>query len=276
VTTARRSRRWSQLVLNGLVVVVVMLFMLPIVALLAVAFQESAQLFTRGGFVFQPTLDNFARAFATRAFDRYVANSFIVAGGTTVATLVLGTLAAYGLARYRFKARDHMAFWILSIRMMPPIAAAIPIFIVFRQLGMLNTHAGLILVHLLITLPLAVWMLRGFFEEVPIDVEESARIDGCSAFGVFWRITLPLSVHGIAAAALLSFVFSWNEFLFALLLTGPETRTLPVAITGFIRETGILWGQMGAAGTIMLVPTAVITLFMQRYLVRGLTMGAVK
>lgn len=274
--TAAGNRRWAQGLLNALAVVVVLLFMLPIVALLVVAFQESAQLFTREGFVLQPTFENFQRAFATRRFDRYIVNSLVVAGGTTVATLILGTLAAYGLARYRFKARDHLAFWILSIRMMPPIAAAIPIFIVFRELGMLNTHGGLILVHLLITLPLAVWMLRGFFEEVPIDVEESARIDGCSPFGVFFRITLPLSVHGIAAAALLSFIFSWNEFLFALLLTGPDTRTLPVAITGFVRETGILWGQMGAAGTIMLIPTAAITLFMQRYLVRGLTMGAIK
>lgn len=269
-------RHWAQTSLNALVVLVVLLFMLPIAALLVVAFQEPGRLLTSEGFVFQFTLDNFYHAFSTRNFGRYIGNSFIVAGGTTLVTLVLGTLAAYGLARYRFGARDHLAFWILSIRMMPPIAAAIPIFIVFRQVGMLNTYAGLILVHLLITLPLAVWMLRGFFEEVPLDIEDSARVDGCSPFGVFWRITLPLSAHGLAAAALLSFVFSWNEFLFALLLTGPETRTLPVAITGFIRETGILWGQMGAAGAVMLLPTALITLFMQRYLVRGLTMGAIK
>ena len=226
--------------------------------------------------IFKPTLQNYTEIFEFSPFARYLLNSFIVASLNTGVVLVLGSFAAYSLARFRFKGADDIAFWILSVRMMPPVAAIIPIYIIMRNLGLLDTPWSLVITYLTFNLPFAVWMMRSFFREIPREIEESALVDGCSIFRSFRSIALPLVAPGLAATGILTFIFSWNEFLFALILTGSKAVTLPVGITGYMKETGINWGYMTAGGALALIPVIVFTVLAQKHLVKGLTMGALK
>lgn len=226
--------------------------------------------------LFKPTLNNYRDVFELSPFWLYFTNTLVVAVVSTVVALILGSLAAYSLARFRHKRGEQLSFWIISIRMTPPVAAAIPIFILMRQLGLLDTRLALIITYTTFNLPFAVWLMKGFFADIPSDMEESALIDGCSRWGAFWRIAFPMAAPGLVATAVFCFTFTWNEFFFALILSGTRAQTLPVAITSFIRETGIMWGQMFAAAVLIMLPMVIFTLFVQRYLVRGLTFGAVK
>lgn len=226
--------------------------------------------------IFKPTLENYTTIFKFSPFTRYLLNSFIVASLNTGVVLVLGSFAAYSLARFRFKGADDIAFWILSVRMMPPVAAIIPIYIIMRNLRLLDTPWSLVITYLTFNLPFAVWMMRSFFREIPREIEESALVDGCSIFRSFRSIALPLVAPGLAATGILTFIFSWNEFLFALILTGSKAVTLPVGITGYMKETGINWGYMTAGGALALVPVILFTILAQKHLVKGLTMGAIK
>lgn len=226
--------------------------------------------------IFKPTLENYTEIFEFSPFARYLLNSFIVASLNTGVVLVLGSFAAYSLARFRFKGADDIAFWILSVRMMPPVAAIIPIYIIMRNLRLLDTPWSLVITYLTFNLPFAVWMMRSFFREIPREIEESALVDGCSIFRSFRSIALPLAAPGLAATGILTFIFSWNEFLFALILTGSKAVTLPVGITGYMKETGINWGYMTAGGALALVPVILLTILAQKHLVKGLTMGALK
>jgi len=226
--------------------------------------------------LFLPTLKNYAEIFQTSPLIGYALNSLIVASVNTVVSLILGSMAAYSLARYKFRGADNLAFWILSIRMMPPVAAIIPIYAIMKYLRILDTPWCLIITYLTFNLPFVVWMMKGFFEDIPREIEESALIDGCSHFGVFRKIALPLAAPGLAATAILAFIFSWNEFLFALILTGTKAVTLPVGIIGYMKETGINWGYMTAGGILALIPVIVFTILVQKHLVKGLTLGAMK
>jgi len=226
--------------------------------------------------IFKPTYKNYVQIFQTSPFLRYILNSIIVASINTFVVLALGSLAAYGLARFKFKGAENLAFWILSIRMMPPVAAIIPLYIIMNKIHLLDTPWCLVLIYLTFNLPFAVWMMKGFFEDVPREIEESALIDGCSEFDVFRRIAIPLVSPGLAATAILVFIFSWNEFLFALILTGTKATTLPVGIIMYMKETGINWGYMTAGGILALVPVVIFTMLVQKHLVKGLTLGALK
>jgi multiple sugar transport system permease protein len=226
--------------------------------------------------LFKPTLSNYREVFELSPFGTYFVNTLVIAAASTAIALVLGSLAAYSLARFRFRAGEQLSFWIISIRMTPPVAAAIPVFILMRQLGLLDTRLGLIIMYTTFNLPFAIWLMKGFFADIPQGLEESALIDGCSRLQAFWRIAFPLAAPGLMATAVFCFTFTWNEFFFALILTGTRSQTLPVAITSFIRETGIMWGQMFAAAVLVMAPMVLFTLLVQRYLVRGLTLGAVK
>lgn len=226
--------------------------------------------------VFTPTIKNYAEIFKTSPLVGYALNSLIVASLNTVVCLFLGSMAAYSLARFKFRGADNIAFWILSIRMMPPVAAIIPIYLLMKNLRILDTPWCLVITYLTFNLPFVVWMLKGFFEDIPREIEESALIDGCSEFGVFRKIALPLVAPGLAATAILAFIFSWNEFLFALILTGTKAVTLPVGIMGYMKETGINWGYMTAGGILALIPVIIFTILVQRHLVKGLTLGALK
>lgn len=204
-----------------------------------------------------------------------IIDSVIVAVGSTFLTIVLATLASYALSRMPIRGKRHFIFWVLSQRFLPPIAMVIPIMFMFRDMNLLDSRTGLILAHTLINLPLAVLLLKSFFDDVPKDVDEAAMIDGATRFQTFRRIVLPMVRGGIAATAVLCFVFSWTEFLLSLYLT-TSIRTLPVKISTFVTSTGTEWGFITALGTSAIVPAFIFILLVQRHLVRGLTLGSLK
>lgn len=202
-------------------------------------------------------------------------DSLIVSLATMVISVSVGTLAAYGFARYK-TGGDNLSFWVLSTRMFPAVATALPLFLIFSQFKLLDTHMALIVANTIFNLPFVIWLLIGFFEDVPIEMEEAALIDGASPFQAFYLIALPLVAPGLVATSLFSFIFAWNEFMFALLLTRREVRTLTIIVPSLVGGHEILWGEIAAVGTIAIIPGVVLALVLQRYLVRGLTMGAVK
>jgi multiple sugar transport system permease protein len=230
-------------------------------------------------FNFTPTLEHYYEAFVTRSFGQYLITSAVVAVISTLCALVLGTLAAYALARFRlpYDLDRKLSLWILSTRMFPAIVTAVPLFLMMRDLRLLNTKAALIVVYTAFNLPFVVWMMRGFFDEVPRDLEEAALVDGDSRLGALVRVVLPLVAPGLAATAVFCLIVSWNEFLFALVLTQTDaSMTLPVGIAGRVTQYEIKWGVMSAAGAVAIVPILVFAMAMQKYLVRGLSLGAVK
>ena len=226
--------------------------------------------------IFKPTIKNYIDIFGDFTLIKNLLNSIIVAISNTVISLLFGSMAAYSLARFKFKGSDNIAFWMLSIRMMPPVVAIIPIYIIMRNLHLLDTNWALIIAYLTINLPFVIWMMKGFFEDIPKEIEESAMVDGCSVFDVFRKIAIPLVAPGLAATGIFTFIFSWNEFLMALILTGTKSATLPVGLIGCMRETGINWGYMTSGGVIALIPVLIFALFAQKNIVKGLTMGAIK
>ena len=230
-------------------------------------------------FVFTPTLDHYYDAFVTRGFGEYLLTSAIVSVGSTLCALVIGTLAAYALARFElpWRLNRHLSLWILSTRMFPAIVTAVPLFLMMRDLRLLNTHASLIIVYTAFNLPFVVWMMRGFFADLPRDLEEAALVDGDSRLGALVRVVLPLVAPGLAATAVFCLIISWNEFLFALVMTQTDAAmTLPVGIAGRVTQYEIKWGVMSAAAAVALAPILVFALALQKYLVRGLSLGAVK
>jgi multiple sugar transport system permease protein len=245
--------------------------------------------------VFTPTLHNYAVIFglevgteaegvtqtqqatgAVSQLPRYFLNSLIVSTGTTVLSLAVGCLAAYSLARFRFRAKRYMLLSILFVRMVPAVVLVIPIYTLWRSLGLLDTQQGLILAYLSFNLPFVIWMMRGFFVDIPVEIEEAALIDGCSRLSALVRVILPLAAPGIAATSIFALLLGWNEFLFAVLLTADRAKTLTPAILNYVTDRAILWGNLYAAASIVLLPVLLFSLAVQKHLARGLTGGAVK
>ncbi len=219
----------------------------------------------------QPTLNNYR--LLGNQFVEYVFNSVIIATGATVLGMVLGAPASFGMVRWRYQ---RLALVVLVARIIPAISFLVPWFILFRRMGLLDTYTALILSHLVVGLPIIIWMLLAFFEDVPMELQDAALIDGCSVYGVFWRVALPLTRPGLAATAILSFIFSWNNFLFSVILAGRTTRPLPVAVFSLLTYEEINWGPLAGAAFLITLPVLIITLFMQRHIVTGLSFGAVK
>jgi len=224
-------------------------------------------------FLFSPSLENYHQVLGGTPFVAYLVNSLIVGVGATFVGLALGLPAAYSIAKFR---QLQLAVVVLISRMAPGIGYLIQWFMLFSQVRLVDTHLALILTHLILTLPLTIWIMVPFFEDLPRDMEEAALIDGCSWYGVLWRIALPLTKPGTVAAAILSFIFSWNNFLFALILGGDKTRTLPVAVFQFMTFEEVNWGAVAAAATLICLPVILLALVIQRHLVSGLTLGGVK
>ncbi len=223
--------------------------------------------------VFTPTLGNYREVFQKNPFFTFTVNSMVVALGSTGLALLLGLPGAYAIARYR---RTGIALAILTARMAPGIGYLIPWFILFTKAKMIDTYSALILTHLIVALPLVLWVMIGFFEDVPGDLIEAARIDGCSNWSAFLRIAIPLAKPGIVATGILAFIFSWNNFLFSLIIAGFKTRTLPIAVYSFLSYEEINWGGLTAAATVITLPVLLLALFVQKHIVRGLTLGAMK
>lgn len=236
--------------------------------------------------VFQPTTENYSAIFIGRQkglyasarpdFPRFFANSIVISCGAVALSFLAAVPASFALARYSFRFKEQLAFLFLSFRFAPFIAFLIPLYILFQRLGLYNTYTGLILAYQLITLPFTIWMLRSFFMEIPLEIEEAAKIDGCSWWGVLTKVILPLSLPGMAVTVILGFMFSWNAFNYPLMLAGRQTFPVTVGAIQFISYEQVLWGQMAAASLVAVVPQLILSLFVQKYIVRGLTMGAVR
>jgi len=211
----------------------------------------------------------------SRYGERFM-NSVIIGFGATFLSVVLGTLAAYAFSRYRIPLKDDLLFFILSTRMMPPIAVAIPIFLMFRNLGLSDTHAGMILLYTAVNLSLAVWLLKGFIDEIPREYEEAALIDGYTRFQAFVKVVLPQATTGIAATAIFCLIFSWNEYAYAVLLSSGSAETAPPFIPTIIGVGGQDWPAVAAGATIFLLPVMVFTILLRKHLLRGITFGAVR
>jgi len=256
--------------------VALVIFLFPVYWVFITAFKSGNELYAIPP-VWVPTdfsMRHFARVFETGGL-KAIMNSFIVAGSATVLALLIGSSAAYGLARYKVGG-DNLPFFILSQRFMPPVAVIFPFLLFFKTLKWMDSYQALIVVYLTFNLPYAVWMMRGFFLEIPTEIEESARVDGCSAFGAFWRIALPLVTPGLVATSVFCFIFAWTEFFFAVSLTKSHAVTVSVYIVNFFGNLGVQWGQIGAMSILSMLPLFVMSFVVQHYLVRGLTLGAVK
>ncbi len=227
-------------------------------------------------FRFSPTLDNYRDLFVRFGFAKVLTNSIVVTVVSSLVVMVIAILAAYALARMRVPGEKHVALWILSLRFIPVIAVGIPFYLEWQQLQLLDTWLGLILVYIAFNLPFAIWLLRGFLGDVPFELDEAALLDGLSRLQIIRKIVLPVALPGIASTAIFTFVFTWNEYLMALLLTSVDAVTVPVTIAKFIMPYTILWGDLSAAVVIQLVPMLIVVFLLQRHIVRGMTLGAVK
>ncbi len=288
---ARRSRRRRGLGgkrLGDLALIVIFLFFLfPIYWALTMSFKTEPDIVTwPPKFLFHPTLDNYGVVLGLKPGNALegtsgsvlpgLEHSLVISIGALIVSLIVGVPAAYALARYKFRGRESIAFTFLSFRFAPELLIIIPLFVVFRNLSLYDTYTGMIWVYQLITLPLIIWILRGYFEDVPREVEEASKVDGCSWWGTFRHVAVPLAAPGIAAASLLAFIYAWNNFIFVLILGGANTSTITLSALGFLSSQQSVYGQMAAAVMVGVVPILILALYAQRYLVRGLSLGAVK
>ena len=251
--------------------------LLPVYWMIATSLKTTNQTFAIPPvFVFEPSLEHYREVFGETAVPGSLVNSLIIASSATLLAVVLGTPAAYALARFDFRGKADLWFWFISNRFLSPIVVAIPFFLLARDWNLLDTHLAVVLVYLTFNVPLVVWLCTDQFRLVPKDVDEAAMVDGATQWQAFLRINLPLAAPGIAVSAILCFLFSWNEFLFAFVLTRQGARTAPVEANNFVTDFGIRWGPMMATGTLIVLPVIVFAAIASRHLVRGLTMGAVK
>lgn len=276
MTAAVRGRRWTPLravgVLIGLVVGVA--YLSPLVWLVLSSFKNRVDLFSKDPvWFFTPTLENYVTAFIDKGFLGNLGNSMVVALLSTLVALAVGVPSAYTLSRSKGGGVYLVA--LLAARLLPAMVLAVPLFTVMAQIGLTDTYVAIVAAHLTFSIPFTVWMMRGFFIAVPTSIDEAARLDGCSDFRTFFSVILPLTRGGLAATAVFCVINSWNEFLFALVLTGRDTETLPVALPGLITPLGTFWGQIGAVGTVTVIPVAVFAFLVQRHIVTGMTGGAI-
>ena len=307
VTEPSKRQKWFA---GILVITYALLTLLPLVWIIATGFKSSPDSIAYPPkVVFQPTVEGYVNLFTTQTrinqndttqitddmpwYERLVRekgntivgpsrfserffNSVIIGFGSTFFAIVLGTAAAYAFSRFRVPIKDDLLFFILSTRMMPPIAVAIPIFLMFRQLGLNDTHAGMILLYTAVNLSLSVWLINGFIDEIPIEYEEAALIDGYTRFQAFYKVVLPQAATGIASTAIFCLIFAWNEYAFAVLLTSGTAQTAPPFIPTIIGVGGQDWPAVAAGATLFLLPVMVFTILLRKHLLRGITFGAVR
>ncbi|OZM83271.1 carbohydrate ABC transporter permease [Pseudonocardia sp. MH-G8] len=268
-----RKRRVERLRLAA-VVLVSLVFALPLVWMVLAAFKTNVQIGnTADAIVFSPTLQNFRTVFEQGVFLPAMLNSAIVAVVSTVLSALVAVPAAWAIGRFGM---HRAGGWVLIARIIPAISLLVPWYYVFAQLELVGGYTVLVASHMFVSVPLITWIMIGFFEGLPVELEEAGRVDGLSAFGAFLRISLPLATAGTATACVLATVFSWNNFIFALILSDETTKTLPVALFNFISYASVDWGGLMAASTLMSLPVVLAAVFGQRYLVAGLTAGATK
>ncbi|SRR5581483_3352691 len=264
-----------------ILIAAILFFLFPIFYMVSSSLKTHVELFSQPPTLLPqaPTLAGYFDLFNNRQFGLALRNSLIVVSGSVALSILLGTLAAYSLSRFRLpgKLNGILAFWILSTRMLPPIVTIVPVYQIINGLRLVNQFSGLIIVYVTFSLPFAVWMMRSFISEIPVDLEEAAMVDGASRWQAMWRVTMPLIRPGLVATAIFIVIDSYNEFLFALILTNtPDRMPMSVATAALIGKIQVQWESMNAGGTVAIIPIVVFAILLQRHLVRGLTLGAVK
>jgi multiple sugar transport system permease protein len=271
-------QRRVEAVLENIGLLLTLLFiMLPIAWMALTAFKQRVDVFTLKVF-FTPTLQNFVAIFQEPlAFGPLLWNSVVIAGTTVLISTPLALMAAYAFSRYYFIGSNVLMIWVLTTQFIPQVVITIPFFNLFRTIGLVDTRTGLVILNLAVTLPYAIWMIKGFIDSMPIELEEAALVDGCSELQMLRMIVLPLVMPGVLVAAVFSFITAWNEFIFALIMTRTEAaRTLQVGLMSTVSAEGIRWEWMSATGLIVMVPIFILSLLIRKHFVQGLTMGAVK
>jgi multiple sugar transport system permease protein len=270
----RRRPKRNQRLRMIVIAVVALITLFPYIWMVLAAFKTNVQISdTSQAFIFSPTMANFTNVLETNNFLPYILNSIYVAVGSTALSILLGVPAAWAIARFRLNGFNGV---VLLARIVPAILLLVPWYYVFSQLGLVGGYPVLLLSHMFVGLPLVTWIMTGFFKSLPAELDEAAQVDGLTEFGCFLRISLPLATPGIATASILSIIFSWNNFLFSLILADADTLTLPVALFQFMAYASVDWGGLMAAATVMTAPIIIFSLFAQKYVVGGLTAGATK
>ena len=272
----RRKKQVMNAVQLSLILIAILIMLVPIAWIFMAAFKNHIDVFQLKLF-FTPTLKNFGTVFEPPFFlGHKLMNSTIVAFVTVVLAIPIATMAAYSFSRFRLTGETTMLVVILATQFVPAVVIILPFFVMFRDIGLLDTRIGLILVNLAIVMPFAIWMIKGFIDGIPLDTEEAAMVDGSSRLQVIRNIVLPMAAPGLLTAGIFCFIIAWNEFLFALILTNKDAVTLPIGLALFKAEEGDLWNLLSAAGIIIMLPMFVLALIIRKYFVQGMTMGAVR
>ncbi len=272
----RRRKQVMNAVQLALILIAILIMLVPIAWIFMAAFKNHIDVFQLKLF-FTPTLENFGTVFEPPFFlGHKLMNSTIVAFVTVVLAIPIATMAAYSFSRFRLTGETTMLVVILATQFVPAVVIILPFFVMFRDIGLLDTRVGLILVNLAIVMPFAIWMIKGFIDGIPLDTEEAAMVDGSSRLQVIRNIVLPMAAPGLLTAGIFCFIIAWNEFLFALILTNKDAVTLPIGLALFKAEEGDLWNLLSAAGIIIMLPMFVLALIIRKYFVQGMTMGAVR
>lgn len=273
---------WRKLLSGAVIAAVLVVYLFPLYWMVATALKTRLDAFAiPPRYLFTPTLENFRSVFydtygTPTQYFVYFKNSIIIAALSTLWAVALGTLTAYGTSRFRLAGQDDILFFILSTRMLPPVATIIPLFLMFRTLNLVDTHLGMVLLYTMFNLGFAVWMMKGFIDEIPIEYEEAALVDGYTRMQAFRKIVLPQAATGVAATAVFSLIASWNEFVFASVMTTRYARTVPPAVSITLEAAGIKWGQIAASAFLFLLPVFVFTFLVRKSLLRGVTFGTIK
>lgn len=272
-----------------LIIFFIIIFFIPVYWMISSSFKLPKDILSiPPKIIFEPTIDNYKSVLLGTStvgktsmpqvvnFPKYLLNSIIVSFSATFIALLISVPAGYTLARYKFKGKAAMGWYILITRMLPQFGLLIPFYIMFSMLGLIDTYIALILIYLTFVLSFSVWMMKGFFQEIPHELEEAAQVDGCTRIQAIFRIVFPLAGSGMAATAIFLIILCWNEFLFALILTGLNAKTATVAVYNFVTFREVIWGGLTAAGTLITIPIVIFFLIVQRSFIRGMTMGAIK
>ncbi|MDR2552153.1 MAG: carbohydrate ABC transporter permease [Treponema sp.] len=260
----------------ALLVIISLAFLFPFAWMFLVSLRRRVDVLQPGKIFAPVTFENYQALFGYGGIMEFFKNSILVAVFTTIIALALGSLAAYGFARYKWKKREDRAFWILSQKFLPAMAVVIPYFLMASLAGILDTAIVLIICYTTFNIPFTIWMMRGFIEELPVELEEAAFVDGCTRMQTILRIVFPLVLPGMAATAIFCVINSWNEFVFANFLTSIHSKTVPTSVMMYLSVSGVKWGEMAATGVLAVLPALIFAIAVQKYMIRGLTFGAVK
>lgn len=269
------KQRALNVLMNFLLIVYAVFALFPLIWMLLISFKSDTEVFSTT-FVFHPTLANYQEVLLRSDYISYIRDSVIVSGGAVLISIIVGVPAAYALARYSFPRKEDLAFQILSYKFAPEILVVLPLFMIYQKLGLYDSYVGLIWVYQLISLPLLIWVVRGYFEDISVEIEYAAQVDGYSWYQIFFKMLIPLIKPGLVSAALLAFIFAWNSFTFPLILSSNKVYPVTVAIMKYLGTDSAHYGQLAVASTVSALPAMIFALCIQKHLVRGLSFGAVK